>query len=248
MKSIEAIIFDWAGTTVDYGCMAPVVAMQNAFEKYNINVTYDEIRKPMGLAKLDHIKIIIDNLGLPANKQLIENIYKEFEENIFATLTAHTTLIPGLLEVLDYLENNNIKVGTTTGYTAAMMKVVANEAKKQGYTPQSIVTPDEVTCGRPYPYMIQKNMMTLAIKDVRKIIKVGDTIADLQEGLHAGCYSIGVVKGSSMLGFDEKQVKQINKEDLTLRCESVRKEMLSAGAHSVIESIVELPQLIERLS
>ena len=36
MKKIEAVIFDWAGTTVDYGSFAPVVAFAKAFEKFGI--------------------------------------------------------------------------------------------------------------------------------------------------------------------------------------------------------------------
>lgn len=248
MKQIEAIIFDWAGTTVDYGCMAPVYAMQHAFNKYDIDVSLAEIRKPMGLAKLDHIKSVLNNLTITADDKLIRNIYTEFEENIFSTLEEHTTLIPGLLEVVSFLETKKIKIGTTTGYTSAMMAIVAAAAKKQGYKPKAMVTPDEVKWGRPYPYMLQKNLWHLKVKDVRNVIKVGDTLADIQEGLHAGCYSIGVIKGSSMLGLDEKQIKEIDKDSLSKQCQLVREEMLAAGAHHVMESIAELPQIVEALS
>ena len=33
MRQLEAVIFDWAGTTVDYGCFAPVEAFIKAFER-----------------------------------------------------------------------------------------------------------------------------------------------------------------------------------------------------------------------
>lgn len=48
----EGIIFDWAGTTVDYGCMAPVRAFDEAFKSFGIEPTMEEIRKPMGMLKL----------------------------------------------------------------------------------------------------------------------------------------------------------------------------------------------------
>ena len=57
---ISAVIFDWAGTTVDYGCFAPVQAFMEIFQSYGIHVTMEETRKPMGLLKWDHIKTMLE--------------------------------------------------------------------------------------------------------------------------------------------------------------------------------------------
>ena len=46
MALFDAVIFDWAGTTVDYGCFAPVQAFADAFGEYGIRPTMDEIRGP----------------------------------------------------------------------------------------------------------------------------------------------------------------------------------------------------------
>lgn len=66
----EAVIFDWAGTTVDYGSFAPVQAFMEVFEEYGIEPTIEETRKPMGMLKWDHIKTMLE----------MERIGKEFEE------------------------------------------------------------------------------------------------------------------------------------------------------------------------
>ena len=55
MKKIEAVIFDWAGTTVDFGSTAPVQAFIEAFGKFGIAPTLEEVREPMGMPKWDHI-------------------------------------------------------------------------------------------------------------------------------------------------------------------------------------------------
>lgn len=55
--------------------------------------------------------------------------------------------------------------------------------------------------GRPYPYMIFRNMETLGI--VRKVLKVGDTASDIKKGKHAGVWSAGVIVGSSEMGLTE---------------------------------------------
>ena len=56
MKRIECIIMDWAGSAVDYGCFAPVAAFLKAFNEIGINITMEQARRPMGMAKIDHIR------------------------------------------------------------------------------------------------------------------------------------------------------------------------------------------------
>ena len=55
----DGIIFDWAGTTVDYGSFAPVQAFVEAFEAFGITPTLEEVRKPMGMLKIDHIRTML---------------------------------------------------------------------------------------------------------------------------------------------------------------------------------------------
>ena len=59
MNKIEAVIFDWAGTTVDFGCFAPVNVFIEIFKEVGIEVTMEEARLPMGMLKWDHIKTML---------------------------------------------------------------------------------------------------------------------------------------------------------------------------------------------
>ena len=59
MKKIKAVIFDWAGTTVDFGCMAPVQAFVEVFKEFGIEPTMEEVREPMGMLKIDHIRTML---------------------------------------------------------------------------------------------------------------------------------------------------------------------------------------------
>lgn len=257
MKQIEAVIFDWAGTTVDYGCMAPIQALQAAFTKQDLQVTLDEIRKPMGILKLDHIKAI---LNLDRIKQLFQTkhgrdyqtqdvvtINAHFETTIFSILHQHADLIPGILDVQDYLRTQKIKIGSTTGYTRRMIDIVSNQAKTNGYEPDHIIAADEVAQGRPFPHMIKENLALLGIQNTQNVIKVGDTIVDIEEGKNAGCYSVGVIKGSSMLGLTETELSNLAPNELTIKMGKIKNAMLCAGADYVLESITELPWLIHFL-
>ncbi len=57
---IEAVIFDWAGTTVDYGCFAPLEVFIKIFRKRGVKITDEEARKPMGLLKIDHVRALTE--------------------------------------------------------------------------------------------------------------------------------------------------------------------------------------------
>ena len=46
MSKIEAVIFDWAGTTVDYGCFAPVQVFTEVFKNAGVEPTMEEVREP----------------------------------------------------------------------------------------------------------------------------------------------------------------------------------------------------------
>ena len=168
MKIIECVIMDWAGTAVDYGCFAPVAAFLKAFGEVGITVTMEEARRPMGMAKIDHIRELFKLPGVTEQFQKLYNrlwteedvvaMNREFEKYLFASLQEYTTPIPGVIETIGELKKAGIKIGSTTGYTRAMMDVVLPGAAAKGYTTDKCVTPDGLPAGRPHPIKIYKNM------------------------------------------------------------------------------------------
>ncbi len=255
MKRIECVIMDWAGTAIDYGCFAPVSAFVESFRAIGINITAQEARKPMGLTKIDHIRALFDmerignafkqKYGRAYNEEDVRARYDEFQRLLFATLREYTGPISNVIETIDKLRKQDIKIGSTTGYTKEMMDVVIPAAAEKGYSPDNCVTSDNLPAGRPYPYMIYKNMCDLAVPSRLSVVKYGDTIADIKEGLNAGVWSVGVILGSNEMGLTEDEVQSMPQDELKKRMWKVRKRMYAAGAHYVIDSIDELPDLIE---
>ncbi|MCL1847401.1 MAG: phosphonoacetaldehyde hydrolase [Coriobacteriia bacterium] len=258
MTRIKAVILDWAGTTVDFGCMAPVDAFLAAFGAFGIEPTMDETRAPMGMAKRAHIKTMLDGerlaglwrerYGRAHTGNDIDAIYAAFEPALFATLSGHAGLLPSVLETVERLRARGILIGSTTGYTRAMMDVVTPLAAAQGYTPDCLVCPDEVAgVGRPYPHMLWRNLEQLGIESIDAALKVGDTLADIQEGNNAGCLSVGVIYGSSLLGLGEDDLAALGEAERSQLYEQVSNSYFGAGADYVIEDISQLPQLIRAL-
>lgn len=249
---IQAVILDWAGTTVDYGCFSPTGVFLEVFKAEGIEVSMTEARGPMGMHKRDHIKTLLELprirqqwkqiKGSEWNEADLDRMFDSFVPKQIACLKDFSKLIPGVLEAQKFLREHNIKIGTTTGYNRAMTEVVMAEAKKQGYEPDFSVAADEVTQGRPSPFMIYKNMMELGIYPPESVIKVGDTVVDIEEGLNAGCWTVGVAKTGNLTGLSEKETENMDPRHL----EQARDLLAKAGAHFVVDSIAELPFLVQQ--
>ena len=259
MKKISCVIMDWAGTAVDFGCFAPLNAFLKVFsEEKGIDITYRQAREPMGLLKIDHIKAILNmpevnekfraRYGRDWNMEDINEMYVSFEKHLFASLSNFTTPIPGVLDTIKELRESGIKIGSTTGYTQAMMDVVRPGAAAKGYVVDNLVTPDNLPAGRPAPYMIYKNMIDLAIPSVDNVVKVGDTIADIKEGVNAKVWSIGIITGSNEMGITEEEYNRRTPDELAALKQEVRERMMVAGAHFVLDNITELPACIEKIN
>jgi len=255
---IKAIILDWAGTSVDYGSFAPVGAFLKAFALVGITPTMEEIRAPMGLPKRTHIKKMLEceRLSMLWNKvygsahtqQDVDVIYNFFEPALFESLSSHAEPLPGVLEAVGIIREMGIVIGSTTGYTKAMMDIIAPLAKQNGYSPDSMVCPDETDgFGRPYPYMLWRNLEKLGILSIDEVVKIGDTTVDMQEGKNAGCLCVGVLKGSSMLGLRETELGEKSKFETGCLFEAAKNAYKEAGADYVIEDIAELPNLLTAL-
>ena len=258
-RTIEAVIFDWAGTTVDYGCFAPVQAFISAFETFGITPTVEEVRKPMGMLKRDHVKTMMHMERIRAEWQRVHNrdfteedidqIYECSEKSIFKILHNYAEPKPYVVEVINTLRAQGIKIGSTTGYTDEMMAIVVPKAKENGYEPDCWFSPNAVNnMGRPYPYMIYENMKQLKVTSVHNVIKVGDSVSDIKEGLAAGILSVGIIEGSSCMGLSEEEYTSLSEVEKRAQCEKVRKIYEAAGADYIINNMSELPALIERLS
>ena len=243
---------DWAGTAVDYGCFAPVAAFVESFRAIGVPVTAAETRAHMGLTKVEEIRALFDiervraeferKFGRPAGEEDVQARYAEFQRVLFASLEDYTDPIPGVVETISALRAQGVRIGSTTGYTRSMMDVVLPAATAKGYAVDNCVTPDGLPAGRPAPYMIYKNMADLAIPSVDCVLKYGDTIADIKEGINAKAWTVGVVLGSNELGLaQEEGSSEARKAD-------VRRRMLAVGAHYVVDTIAELPAVIAEIN
>ena len=257
-KKIQMVVFDWAGTTTDYGGVAPSVVFDMVMRGAGIRLTKEEINRPMGMEKKAHIRALLGD-G-PANRQWlerygrawteedVERLYQEFEGKLYQIVAEYSKPIPGVVETVAALREAGLKIGSTTGYTSHMMGQVTPRAAELGYEADCLVTPDVTGAGRPTPFMLYECMRRLNVYPPCNVVKVGDTVVDIQEGKNAGAWSIGILTGSNLLGLTEEEYAAMSPEELAERKHAAAERYREAGADLVIDSIRELPQAIEALN
>jgi len=159
-----------------------------------------------------------------------------------------TKLVPGVLDCYAALRKEGIRLGTTTGYPRVIGEPVAEMARRQGFIPDNCVFPDEVAGGRPAPWMIYRNMEATGVFPAAAVVKVGDTVPDIEEGRNAGVWSIGVTDSGSEIGLDLDAWLAIPESERINRAQAAGETLLRAGAHAVVRSVAELPRLINELN
>jgi phosphonoacetaldehyde hydrolase len=257
-SGIKLVVFDWAGTTVDHGCFAPVQPFVEALRRSGVEITAAQARGPMGLEKRDHLRALLSLPDARAQWRAvhgsgvtdsdIERIFTgDFVPLQLASVASSSTLIDGLLVCIEALRVLGIKIGTTTGYFAEAAELCYEAAAKQGYAPDCNVNPGDVTTGRPAPWMIFRNMELLGVYPPTAVVKVGDTLPDISEGLNAGCWSVGVSATGSEVALHAYELAALAPDDRAEHIERARKTLADGGAHYVIESVRDLPELLDEI-
>ncbi len=255
---LKAIIFDWAGTTLDYGCLAPTVAVMALFSREGIPISVEEARTPMGAYKKDHIRQILqipsvqqrwqDKFGEAPLERDVERMFEHFIPSQMACLPNYADLIPGTLDTVAHCRLRGMKIGSTTGYTQAMMAVLLKEAKKRGYAPDSTVCADQVRAGRPEPWMCLQNAFNLGIYPMEACVKVDDTLPGIEEGLNAGMWTIGLAKTGNEIGLTQAEIEELPEDELQIKLDRAYRRMQGAGAHFIVDGIWGVPEIVDEIN
>ena len=254
---LKALVLDWAGTTVDYGSLAPARTLQQVFARVRITVTESETRRDMGLPKKDHIRGIVslprvrdawqELRGRVPSEADVDELYQQFIPLQFSCLAEFSTVIPGVVEAVRGFRQRGLKIGSTTGYTRAMLDLLVEESAKEGYRPDCSLSPEEVGAGRPHPFMIYENAVRLQVYPLAAIAKIGDTPADILEGLNAGTWSIGVAGTGNMIGLSLEDFHALPETERESRLAKARAELQNAGAHYVVDTLAEVHSVLDEI-
>jgi phosphonoacetaldehyde hydrolase len=252
---VKAVVLDWAGTTVDFGCMAPVATFVQAFAETGVPITVEEARAPMGMPKWQHIQAITRTEAVAARWEAVhakrpddsdvDTLYQRFLPLQVQTVEQHSDVIAGVVETISALRARGLSIASTTGYPREVMDVVVRVAKEQGYEPDVTVCAGETPAGRPGPFMALQALIRLSISPVESVVKIGDTTVDIEEGLNGGMWSVGVAVTGNEVGLTAAQYAALPPNEQTRLAKAASDRLYGAGAHYVVESLAEVMPVIE---
>ena len=131
---LQAVVLDWAGTTVDFGSRAPVLAVMEAFRRIDVPVTVEEARGPMGMAKRDHLRVMLEMpdvnsrwrkaFNRPPNPDDVDRLYAQFLPLQKEILAENSQVIPGCVEAIAACRAMGLQIGSSTGYTQELMDIL----------------------------------------------------------------------------------------------------------------------------
>ncbi|TWR85046.1 phosphonoacetaldehyde hydrolase [Pseudomonas saxonica] len=253
-SKLQAAILDWAGTVVDFGSFAPTQIFVEAFAEFDVQVSIEEARGPMGMGKWDHIRTLCDQpqiterykkvFGRAPTDADVTAIYERFMPLQIEKIAEHSALIPGALETIAALREQGIKIGSCSGYPAQVMAKVVELAATNGYMADHVVATDEVPNGRPWPAQALANVIALGIDDVGACVKVDDTAPGILEGRRAGMWTVALVFSGNALGLTYEEYQALDAQTLIAERKRIHALFQSSRPHYLIDTITDLPRVI----
>ena len=247
---LTAVVFDWAGTILDFGSCAPMGAFVRLFDQYGITLTIDEARGPMGMAKWDHIKALGTLPGVAAQWQArygkpfgdadVDALYEVFTPMNAAVVADFADFIPGAIEVVNTLRARGLKIGSTTGYNRPIMDIVTPIAAAGGYVPDNLVCAGDLAAGRPSPLMMYRCFADLGVWPPSTVVKVDDTGVGIEEGLNAGTWTVGLSVSGNAVGLSLAEWTALDAAQQAVLRSAATEKLQAAGAHYVIDSVADL--------
>jgi phosphonoacetaldehyde hydrolase len=254
---IQAVVFDWAGTMIDFGCRAPVKALRDVFAEAGVKISEAEARVDMGKAKRDHVRALLAmsriadawkrRHGAAPVEADVDRLHDAVEPRMRAAARDCAQLIPGAAALVADLRARGVKIGSTTGYTRPMMTDILPLAAEQGYAPGVVVCAGETVQGRPSPLMMWKALVELGAWPARACVKVDDAVVGIGEGLEVGAWTVGLSASGNGVGLDQDALATLPVVERAARIEASAQALREAGAHYVVDSVADLGAILAEI-
>jgi phosphonatase-like hydrolase len=206
---IKLAIFDLAGTTIsdrDY----VAIAFIDAFIQYGIDLSVEEITPLMGYRKTEAIQLVLKVKGIESTDKMIEDIHRHFVNKMvrFYTNSIEVEELAGARHIFSWLKNKGVFIGVNSGFPRVIVETIVDRMDwmNDGLV-DAFVASDEVESGRPHPFMINLLMQKAGITNPAQVMKVGDTMVDIQEGKNA---SVGLVIGVTTGAYSRVALEEWN--------------------------------------
>jgi len=195
--AIQLVVLDVGGTLIeDRGDV--VATLQSTMAKRGIVVSAPDIGPWRGAAKRAVVQHFVDlrSKKNDADRQaLVDEIYRDFNAQLNETYRT-VPPIAGAEEAIRKLRENGYLLAATTGFDREIVVPIFRRLGWEKYF-AAIVASNDVSRGRPSPYMLLHAMEMAQVDSVAAVMAVGDTPLDLQAANNGGLRGmVGVLSGA----------------------------------------------------
>ena len=257
VNRLSAVLFDWAGTTIDHGSRAPAIVIRELFGRRGIEITTAQAREPMGMAKRAHLAAVAampevaaawtEQRGGPCSEADIDALYAEFLPMQKRILHEHSDVLEGIPEVVAACRRRSLRIGSTTGYTRELIEVIVPIARSQGYEADCVFGAEDAPQGRPAPYLLFEAAKALGVYPLWTTVAVDDTPVGIAAGRNAGCWTVGITRTGNGVGLSATEFAALPAEEARRLCEVAASQLQAAGAHFILESAADLLPVLDEI-
>lgn len=127
------------------------------------------------------------------------------------------------------------------------MERLAPVAAAAGYAPDNLVCAGDLAAGRPSPLMMYRSFADLGVWPPSRVVKVDDTGVGIEEGVNAGCWTVGLAVSGNAVGLTHAQWQALDPDRQAVLREKATRQLREAGAHHVVDSVADLLPVIEAI-
>ena len=251
---LDAVIFDLAGTIIDFGSLATIDAMKEVFKKRQIKISTEIIKKHMGIKKIDHIKKITLHQKFKKEgnrlqrrnftKKDLNSVSKDFDKSLVEKVKMKLNVIPNAKKIFRILRKKNILIGSTTGYPKRIIRLIKPFLKKRNILPKEIISVEDVKKGRPSAQMCNKILKKLKIKNPKNCLKIDDSFSGISEGKNAKMLTAGLIFTGIQIGMSKKRLGKISINEKIKKRKLISKEFKKLGCDFIFDDLYGLTKII----
>ena len=212
-NDIKLAVFDIAGTVLsDKDFVA--ISFIEAFQQYGIELRVNEITPLMGYKKTEAITLVLQGKGILYDDTMVEDIHRHFVNSMirFYSTSLEVEELPGTSYIFKLFKSQGIYVSLNSGFPKVIVEAIVD---RMGWLEKglidSFVASDEVSSGRPSSMMIELLMKRAGVINTEQVLKIGDTMVDIEEGRNA---KAGLVIGITTGAYTRNQLEEYNPDHI----------------------------------
>ncbi len=256
---VKAVILDLEGTVLDYGGLGLAKALVELFQRYQVFLPLEEAHITHALPKAMHIQHLFHLPSVaeqwrkqhqtPPDEARCQTLADELLSIQLANAPYDAQLLPHVAASVQKWQQAGILIAATSSEPASLAQTILKQAQTQGFRPDQAVFIDQIANNAtpPAPWLIAQSAMMLGVYPWESVVTIGDTVDDIEAGLNAGVWTVGVVQTGREMGCTAQELQTMQPEKRQALIDEIRQRMYRNGAHFVVNTFDQCNRVLDEI-